>query len=331
MEEIPDRPASRLEPSQDHPPELQAALDRFYSWCQAQLAEEEIRDRVVEPLYQYTTAAGLQGILESESMWFTDYRHLNDPSEVRHGMARAHEVFQAAQEGADGRAGLFLRCAADLFSHDNVATFDFFIACFSSARDDLGQWRAYGDNGRGFAIGFAPEMFTPKPPEPGLPPEKHSFVGRVRYKPEEIMERSRRAIAQAADLFLATADKNRELMRDKAVGVPFMRELGGLLIAEQLVWHALTSKHHAYENEREVRVLMMGSGSVLEPSTKTRMRGSAEFVPYIALAWPVREPGNIVEVVAGPAATAQVAERLLATSGLPDVAVNPSAVPYRPV
>jgi hypothetical protein len=156
-------------------------------------------------------------------------------------------------------------------------------------------------------------------------------VGRVRYKPEEIMERSRRAIAQAADLFLATADENRELMRDKVVGVPFMRELGGLLIAEQLVWHALTSKHHAYENKREVRVMMMGSGSMLKPATKTRMRGSAEFVPYFALAWPVREPGNIVEVVAGPAATAQVAERLLATSGLPDVAVNPSGVPYRPV
>ena len=330
MTETPE-PTARLEPSQPHPPELQAALDRFHVWCQAELAAEEERDRVVEPLYQYTAAAGLQGILGSEAMWFTDYRHLNDPSEVRHGIARAHEVFQAAQEGADGRAGLFLRCAADLFSHDNVATLDFFIACFSSARDDLGQWRAYGDNGRGFAIGFAPAMFAPKPPEPGLPPEKHSFVGRVRYRPEKIMERSRRAIVQAADLFLATADEHRELIRDRVVGVPFMQDLGRLLIAEQLVWHALTSKHEAYEHEREVRVLVMGSGSMLKAATKTRMRGSAEFVPYIALPWAVSEPRNIVEVVTGPAATQGVAERLLGACGLPSVAVNPSGIPYRPV
>ena len=331
MEDRPDTPATRLEPSHPHPPQLQAALDRFHAWCQEELAEEEARDRVIEPLYQYTSAAGLQGILESEAIWCTNYRHLNDPSEVRHGMARAQEVFEAAQKGIDGRAGLFLRCAADLFSHDNVATLEFFIACFSSARDDLGQWRAYGDNGRGFAVGFAPEMLAPKPPEPGLPPEKHSFVGRVRYRPEEIMERSRRAIAQAATVFLTTADENRELMRDKAVGLPFMQDLGRLLIAEQLIWHALTSKHDAYKDEREVRMLMMGSGTMLKTATKTRMRGSTEFVPYIALPWPVREPDNIVEIVAGPAATAQVATKLLATSGLPDVAVNPSGIPYRPV
>ncbi|MGH7022223.1 MAG: DUF2971 domain-containing protein [Caulobacteraceae bacterium] len=330
--ETPEEPATRLEPSQPHPPELQAALDQFQDWCQVELNAEEERDRVVEPLYQYTSAAGLQGILESEAMWFTDYRHLNDPSEVRHGMARAQEVFEAAVEGTDGRAGLFLKCVADLFSHENMATaFDFFFACFSTAGDDLGQWRAYGDNGRGFAIGFAPEMFSPRPPEPGQPPEDRSFVGRVRYEPEEILERSRRPILHAADLFLATAEENRELMRDKAVGWPFMRELGGLLIAEQLVWHALTSKHHAYKNEREVRALMMGSGSMLKGAIKTRMRGSAEFVPYIALPWSVLEPGNIVEVVAGPAATAQVAERLLAASGLPGVAVNPSDIPYQPL
>jgi len=30
----------------------------------------------------------------------------------------------------------------------------FFVGCFSAAGDDLGQWRGYADNGRGFALGF---------------------------------------------------------------------------------------------------------------------------------------------------------------------------------
>ncbi|MFG1187396.1 DUF2971 domain-containing protein [Xanthobacter aminoxidans] len=317
------------EPSPHHPPQLQTALGQFQVWCQAQLAEEEEKDRVIEPLYQYTSAAGLQGILESETMWFTDYRHLNDPSEVWHGMEHAREIFQASRQGADPRAQFFLDYTGDLLSRENIATFEFFVASFSSARDDLGQWRAYGDNGRGFAIGFAPQMFAPEPAEPGLPPEKHSFVGRVRYKPEQIIDRSRRAIHYAADHFLTTAVKNSELMSDKAIGLPFTRELSVQLV-EQLIWHALTSKHHAYENEREVRMLMLGSGSMLKGVTKTRMRGSAEFVPYIAHAWPVREPGNLVEVVAGPAANIQVAKSLLDMRGLTNVMVNPSTIPYRP-
>jgi hypothetical protein len=30
----------------------------------------------------------------------------------------------------------------------------YFVCCFSAAGDDLGQWRAYSDNGRGYALGF---------------------------------------------------------------------------------------------------------------------------------------------------------------------------------
>jgi hypothetical protein len=34
-----------------------------------------------------------------------------------------------------------------------------FIACFSTERDVLSQWRAYADDGAGFAIGFNPNYF----------------------------------------------------------------------------------------------------------------------------------------------------------------------------
>jgi hypothetical protein len=30
----------------------------------------------------------------------------------------------------------------------------YFVCSFSEAGDDLGQWRAYADNGRGYALGF---------------------------------------------------------------------------------------------------------------------------------------------------------------------------------
>lgn len=331
MEKTPEQPPAREKPRESLPPRLQAALEKFQNWCQAELDEEEKRDRIIEPLYQYTTAAGLQGILESEAMWFTDYRHLNDPSEVRYGVATIKEVIQEASQLAKPQVKQLLECTDSHFSVENLKNFDFFVACFSRSRDELGQWRAYGDNGRGFAIGFAPKMFAAKRAKPDLLPEEHSFVGPVRYERDEIRQRSRRAIDHAINFFLTAVVENFDIMSEWAVRDAFIQDFSRQLLGDQLVWHALTSKHHAYKNECEVRILMLGSGSMLKGVTKTRMRGSTEFVPYIAHPWSVRGPGNIVEVVAGPAAAASVAKSLLAIGGISDVAVNASGIPYRPV
>ena len=45
----------------------------------------------------------------------------------------------------------------------------FFVCCFSKAEEDLGQWRAYADNGRGYSIGFDAHML-----EQALYCESHS-------------------------------------------------------------------------------------------------------------------------------------------------------------
>jgi hypothetical protein len=121
---------------------------------------EQAQSAITMPLYQYTGWGGLCGIIESESVWFTDYRHLNDPSELSHGVEVAQEVLASVGQGADPRVGLFMEMIGDLLVPRNfVGNLDFFTASFTTERDDLGQWRAYADNGRGFALGFAPKMF----------------------------------------------------------------------------------------------------------------------------------------------------------------------------
>ena len=61
------------------------------------------------------------------------------------------------------------------------------------------------------------------------------------------------------------------------------------------------------------------------------MRGS-EIVPYIAHPWAIRNPGDIAEIVVGPAAPPD-SERtlltLLAAWGLTGVKVERSDIPYR--
>jgi len=139
------------------PPELSDAIDTFNRWAAAYLQAEQDADVIGDALYHYTDGRGLQGVLRTGQIWFTDYRHLNDPSELVHGIEMAHDSARGLATGADGRVQLFLEMFSDMFRRENFyATLDFFIACFSRDRDDLGQWRAYADNGRGFAIGFAP-------------------------------------------------------------------------------------------------------------------------------------------------------------------------------
>ncbi len=127
------------------PPVLQGAIDKFREWAEHRLQVEQEATNIEAPLYHYTDGNGLKGILESGRVWFTDYRHLNDPSELTHGIDTAREVAQKLGTGADGRVRLFLENFVDLFRHDNFAgTLEFFIASFSRARDDLGRNRSSG-------------------------------------------------------------------------------------------------------------------------------------------------------------------------------------------
>jgi len=312
------------------PPILSAAIDRFDLVSRDLLAVEEVGERVERALYHYTGAVGLKGVLDSQQFWFTDYRHLNDPGELHFGVECVHRALSAAIEGTDDRVSFFLRFAADLFSLENLDPLAFFVASFSHARNDLGQWRAYADNGRGFAIGFAPGMFETRPVL-SASPDENAFLSRVHYDPEAAMSRIRLGIDHAASIFCETAEENAELLRDRAVGLPFIDLLAKRLIASWLLWCALTTKHPAYAREEEVRLIIMGTAARLLAVTRTRTR-AGELVPYVAHPWAIQQPDDLAEIIIGPAAapdTERSLHTLLATRGLQGGKTERSDIPYR--
>jgi Protein of unknown function (DUF2971) len=318
-------------PTEPLPAVLQVAIDKFSAWAVQHLKAEEGKNTITAPLYHYTDGRGLKGIIESGRVWFTDYRHMNDPSELIHGIDMAQDVARLLTTGADGRIGLFLECFKDIFRHANFESrLEFYIASFSRSRDDLGQWRAYADNGRGFAIGFSPRMF--KIVDKPLPDELHNFVGPVLYSIGDVCARHHSALDEAANIFLQAVDEHAELVRDKTIGIPFMQAFVHEVIVQPLIWNCLTSKHPAYEHEQEVRLIIMGMAARLAPYVTTRLRGS-EIVPYIAHPMPLRESHNIVEIVVGPAAPPDVertVRMMLNSLGVdPNVEVSRSDIPYR--
>jgi Protein of unknown function (DUF2971) len=320
-------------PASSLPPVLRAAIEKFDQWTQQHMESEDNKNTIDTALYHYTDARGLKGIIESETIWFTDYRHLNDPSELTHGIEMARDVMNNSRGREDAHGREFLDCLADMLSTKNFSgRFEFFIASFSRDRDELSQWRAYADNGRGYAIGFAPRMFRIEEDRSDLQPNEKTFVGPVLYDIREVTERHALAIDEAIAIFLEAVYANVEVVKDETIRDHFIQQFCRDIISAPLIWNCLTSKHPAYKREKEVRLLMLNQRRNLMPYIKTRLRGS-EIVPYIPHPRPIREPHIIVEIVVGPAAGPD-AERTVRTmldsfSVDPKIPIGRSDIPYR--
>ncbi len=181
-----------------------------------------------------------------------------------------HRLLEETAEAAnDGLVRMLCKMVDDLFQHRNFSdTFGFYIASFSRVRNDLGQWRAYADNGRGFALGLAPHLFEAV--ENPNPQPTEYVVMPVVYGEEIAGHRYRIAIDSAA----AIVQANRPHLEDEAVQIPFLRVMANQLIAGQLLGISLATKHEAYRHEQEVRLVMLGTCEAQKPHLETRIRGS---------------------------------------------------------
>jgi len=111
-------------------------------------------------LYHYCSAATFQAIASLGTIRFTDINMLNDASEMR----LAYSVFEEAADRLIKRDGIaptapaipieFFDSVDSIVAPSQLIAHPF-IACFSDQPDILGQWRAYADDGRGYAVGFS--------------------------------------------------------------------------------------------------------------------------------------------------------------------------------
>jgi hypothetical protein len=310
-------------------PSMQEAVDRYNAWSDMHLQEADARNRIVENLYHYTDANGLKGIIESQAIWFTSYAHLNDPGEIAYGVGITTTLLSEIGRANDPRLKLFCDMVIDLFTHDNLRTaFGFYIASFSRNGDDLGQWRAYGDNGRGYALGFAPQFFEVTEGLKANPTDNYITLP-VAYGEHEGRALLMPAIARALELVGEVISSEAAAMQDVNVGMPFFDEMAKALIASQLILYSMAIKHEAYRNEKEVRLALVEQISKLSPHISTRTR-DGEIVPFVKVAAPVREQKSIADIVVGPCASLRSEDGVRALlSFVKKEIVRRSVIPYR--
>lgn len=217
--------------------ELRAGL-LFRAWS---------RTRPPQRLYHYTSAATLAKIVETRSFWVTSLRHMNDARELSHGGAMLDRLIEMRAADFD-RVGMDRRIL-DPDDHGINAYEEFYgvhALCLSELPDDLNQWRAYGDGGRGYAIGLRsdelPSRLTARKGR-----DTRLQFGRVIYDEDEQSSLLSEVIGRAIEL------------QDEADGDI---ERNGLRMAlRQVVSETLPFlKHPSFRAEAEWRLLALSVG-----------------------------------------------------------------------
>jgi hypothetical protein len=313
------------------PPDLRAEIEKF------DVGADEIVKSIGRALdaseppamvYHYTNDVGLRGIIESGKLWLTDIFTLNDPSELTHGFSHAVSILNDKVSSAHPAAKLF----AQTFQHFGTegglqASAHFFVCSFSSCGDELGQWRAYADDGRGYALGFDTRVL-----ENAF--AKASDVGRfsnstfpVTYNDAQLVGVHRQFIDTVFPLL--TLPSGRQLPRDAIV--EYMTDLS-VTLAMHVARSVLFYKHEAYSNEQEYRFLQLHRADVPPPEVKFKSRSYA-LVRYREFDWRSVAPDAFKRIIIGPSAdqprTVQLARDCLRSFNPGDVEIISSKIPYR--
>jgi hypothetical protein len=204
--------------------------------------------------------------------------------------------------------------------------FGFFVASFSQNRDDLGQWRAYADNGRGVAIGLAPKLFEVVSDLSKLSVAEKTLVADVSYDQASFVLILMKELIQQA---IAVITRGEASIRSSTEREEFGKEIARLLAAP-IFSYAVTYKHPAYAHEKETRLLLVNDLNKLSSLIDMRVRGSS-LVPYIPSPLRVRSPGAITKIVIGPAADELAEDAIRAflhKHGLPLDILERSKIPY---
>jgi hypothetical protein len=309
------------------PDDLQKQLSKF-----DQDADEiqNLRSRPIDypsVIYHYTDGSGLSGILESGKLWLTNVCSLNDPSELQYGFSKIAKYLLENVRDHPSECKTLAESFAS-FASDGIQKIArrYYTCSFSMHGDELGQWRAYADNGRGLSVGFRTETLLNALLQDRNGPER-PIIGAINYDTDEARDAQHRLARLAADLLRVPESHNLD-----SNSTDFYRLQLIIYLSLHTLRHALFTKHPAYKNEHEIRILQMFGENENLREVKFRPR-SYELIPYREFDWKISNSDVIKEIIIGPAADQNKATHFvnecLRMSGNANVNLRYSSVPYR--
>jgi len=285
-------------------------------------------------LHHYTDAFGVHGIISSNCLWATATQFSNDSSEIEYAVSIAVEIIKeiwGSKKTMSPWEKVLAEHLMQLFATPLHTFGQPFIVSFCEEGDLLSQWRAYGRTS-GFSLAFSPLSHGDTirlVSRCGF----RTMVKKVVYDHDKQRERLRFILRRLVKLvngfsFATTSSK----------GASAHVELSLLLILEMTDW-ACTTKHSAFSEEKEWRIITYPEGATLAGARPVNYEGVSVrptarlLLPYMILEPPPRKRLPLIEIRCGPSQFQEQSARamniLLRKMGYKRLPVTLSGVPLR--
>lgn len=275
-------------------------------------------------LYHYTDQNGLLGIVKNpnKEIWATHHQCLNDTQEFLHAKGLIDDEIGKRCLDANPDSRSLLEAMRSSLNGPGNEDVNLYVASFSEDGDSLPQWRAYGGQTAGFALGFWGDRL--------LLPERFTMA-RCIYRPEEQCEVVKAIVAEVLE---------RTLEQIPALDLPNARLTVSVGLRFELHTFALIFKHEKFKEEKEWRIfspVLMDFKPAYPVGDEINLdfrQGKSMLIPYQRV--PLRDDKNtfpLHEVVVGPNPNKEQSHRslqsLLNSQGLVAARVRSSEIPYR--
>ena len=189
----------------------------------------------MQTLYHYTDLNAFLSIIQQRKLWLTGVFNLNDSQEIYWALNKIKErLHDVRNKCGDNNA-------RDLWEMIENNSTEAYICSLSSDGDRLSQWRAYGQNGTGIAIGFKEKSLPQFARRPYLvmPIEESISLQKIIYSDSEQEEMITQVLKPLLD-------------RGKSAKLT-----DPVLMVAAIELSALTSifKNHAFHEECEWRIV----------------------------------------------------------------------------
>jgi hypothetical protein len=199
----------------------------------------------VPPLFHYTGAHGVRGILNSDRIWASGAQHMNDWMEVVYG----YDIMMGTLRSLVGSGGMPKRSQlvfADVLRAMELPDSPFvdaYFAAFCEKGNLLSQWRAYAGT-QGFAVEVDPLVIKGELTLTTKALARNLRLAKVEYDPE----RQRKGFRELIDELIATVEAQHG-NSDRLHGT--LAEFVRVVLSS---W-AATVKHPGFQEEQEWRVI----------------------------------------------------------------------------
>ncbi len=294
----------------------------------AQIGNLSNNSVVPEKLYHYTSGEGLRGVMRSGTLWLSDIYSMNDPSEFRYAIDKGLEkIRNSSTRLVPGRS---VTISQDMVRHfnANVQSLAHFLACsFSCTKDDIGQWRSYADDGKGYALVFDGPMLekaflnTASQCAPASPETLY-----IQYSVAKLTKSLDKLFSLGKQLLSKIDPKAADPVLDSRTQTIVLDMLHNVASASPLF------KHPAYDSEEEFRFLYIYPAGAQLPKTFRDRPNS--LIRYVTFDWRKLAAPALKEIIIGPAAEPRQAARFIddllrAYSTHGPVLITQSEIPYR--